>query len=136
MTADIQKNGHGTSSFYRTNTYYIFLILYFPVKANHRGQTTTTVTTTAAGSTTKVFSPPPATSIPRKKSGAIIVGGNHPFKDGRARRLCRKKSRSWKSWFEGRETGKDFLPLPTESDHVKRRKIRSKHISLMVLKTD
>ena len=61
----------------------------------------------------------PSASV-RKKSGE-----NRPFKDGRSRKLCRKKSRSWKSWFEGKtyssskETPSTNL-LPLESTNYRK----------------
>ena len=38
-------------------------------------------------------------------------GDNKPDKEGKVRKLCRKKSRSWKSWFEGRESAEESYAL-------------------------
>ena len=40
-------------------------------------------------------------------------GDNKPDKEGKVRKLCRKKSRSWKSWFEGRESAEESYALLT-----------------------
>ena len=72
------------------------------VKTNGKGQNTSV----------KVFSPPP------KRTD---IGENRPFKAGRSRKLCRKKSRSWKSWFEGKADKEQcfaLLPLGTFIDPV------------------
>ena len=95
------------------------------MRTNSRGQRTTT----------KIFSPPstkPNCTAARKKSTG--VGENRPFKDGRERKLCRKKSRSWKSWFEGK-TDKEqchaLLPLVNneQKGHLERRQRRKRELT-------
>ena len=55
-----------------------------------------------------------------------------PFKkDGRERKLCRKKSRSWKSWFEGKTDRNEqchaLLPLINNDDEEKGHSEQRKH---------
>ena len=55
------------------------------------------------------------------------------YEDGRERKLCRKKSRSWKSWFEGKtdkniEQSHALLPLVNneQKGHLEQRRQRRK----------